>query len=617
MATSGFAKLNTTLQGKTTQITAILADYLSHDMLLSWKDCIALNIIQSNFPLPTHVAANVESEASAIKNILCNEYSILRDEITSELIKTPPIKVKLKDGPIKAFKATTTRQVPLRYQNKADKHVSHLINKRVITKVSEPTDWCSHAFFVPKANGDVRLVTDFSPLNKYIERPTHPFPSTKDILQSIPSEAKVFASLDAVNGYFQIPIDEESSYLTTFLLPSGRYRYLCLPMGMSSSSDDWCRISDTVIEGYPWAKKIVDDILVHAPDYQTLHSRLRLILNRCQAINMTISKKKLQIGESIKFAGHIIEQNGIKPDPDLIKAISDFKRPNNITELRSFLGLAQQLASFVPDLAHCTNNLRKLTSIKNAYTWLDDHESDFLLTKKLLTSPLVVKAFDPSADTLLLTDASRLHGLGFALMQKSLSDSNHKLVMCGSKSLTETQQRYATVELEALAILYACQKCDFYLRGLPSFTVLTDHKPLLGHFLKPLHSIENARLLRLREKLSPYNFVVNWAPGKNHLIADTLSRAPIFEAEETELTTDSALQCLASTTTLSQLENHDDKDYKYLATAILNSNAVPKTREAAPYKKEWTRLSIDPNTKLIMLDSSRIVIPQSCKKELL
>ena len=154
-------------------------------------------------------------------------------------------------------------------------------------------------------------MTDFSPLNKYIERPVHPFPSTKDILQSIQATAKCFASLDAVNGYFQVPLDEESSSLTTFLLPSGRYRYLSLPMGMSSSSDDWCRISDSVIEGFQWAKKTVDDILIHAPDYQTLHKRLNLVLDRCQDINLTISKAKLQIGDIISFAGHTISKDSI------------------------------------------------------------------------------------------------------------------------------------------------------------------------------------------------------------------------------------------------------------------------------------------------------------------
>ena len=87
-----------------------------------------------------------------------------------------------------------------------------------------PTEWCSLAFFVVKPDGkNVRMVTDYTGLNRYVKRPVHPFSCVAEILQSIPSSAKYFAKFDAVNGYFQIALDEESSLLTTFLLPSGRY----------------------------------------------------------------------------------------------------------------------------------------------------------------------------------------------------------------------------------------------------------------------------------------------------------------------------------------------------------------------------------------------------------
>ena len=104
--------------------------------------------------------------------------------------------------------------------------------------VDSPTEWCSPAFFVPKGDGKrVRLVTDYTKLNKFVVRPVHPFPSVADIIQSIPASAACFAKLDATHGYFQIPLDEEASRLTTFILPSGRFRYLRAPMGLSSSSD--------------------------------------------------------------------------------------------------------------------------------------------------------------------------------------------------------------------------------------------------------------------------------------------------------------------------------------------------------------------------------------------
>ena len=102
--------------------------------------------------------------------------------------------------------------------------------------------------------------------------------------------------MDAVNGYFRIALDVEFSLKTTFLLPSGRYRYLRIPQGLNTSSDEWCQRSDTVIDGLPWAKKIVDDILVWAPSLPELKIRVETIANNCKKLNITLSKKSLKSG---------------------------------------------------------------------------------------------------------------------------------------------------------------------------------------------------------------------------------------------------------------------------------------------------------------------------------
>ena len=100
--------------------------------------------------------------------------------------------------------------------------------------------------------------------------------------------------------------------------------------------------------------------------------------------------------------------------------------------------------------------------------------------------------------------------LAWHLSKKSQDGNNISLIQCGSCSLSETQQRYATVEFECLAIKWAVNKCNFYLRGLPAFIVLTDHQPLVGIFPKQLHELGNARLMRMREKLTNFSFEVKW-----------------------------------------------------------------------------------------------------------
>ena len=155
----------------------------------------------------------------------------------------------------------------------------------------------------------------------------------------------------------------------------------------------------------------MDDILVWAEMEEELMERTRIILNRCKEHNITISRKKLELGTEIGFAGHIVSQNGIRPDDDKYKAIKEFPAPKNLKDLRSFLGLANQLAAFVPDLAHMSAGLRPLLKKGNAWVWEKEHEEEFNKIKNLLTSPIIAKTFNNVKEALLLIGASRLHGL--------------------------------------------------------------------------------------------------------------------------------------------------------------------------------------------------------------
>lgn len=616
-------------------INAIVSPDIHNEILISWHDLQALNIISGGFPNVVE-SKSVSSTNLTADDVIAKLKSDFPDVLNNSLkprtvMSGSPMKIHLRnDIKIQPKRNLTARKIPLHFQKSADTCIKTLLKLGILQRVDTPTDWVSSGHFVPKPNGTVRLVTDYTNLNEFVQRPIHPFPTGLDIIQRLNSSSKWFAKLDAIFGYFQIPLGEKSSFLTTFLIPQGRFRYTRAPMGLNASGDEWCYRSDLVLEGLEGVHKLVDDILVEADTLEDLNDRLQNVLKRCRDKGIQLSLDKFDAGKKIKFAGHIISDKGTQPDDTRLEAIANFKSPDNVTELRSFLGLANQLGNFIPDLAHMTSEIRKLLKKNIIYQWLPEHENQFRKIKRLLTSDMLVKPYDKNLPTELLTDASRLHGLGFCLIQQE-GENKIRLLSCGSCSLTPTQSRYATVELECLAVQWAIRKCDFWLRGIPHFKVITDHRPLVGIFHKPLNSIENPRLQRMRGKLAGFTFDVEWKSGRDHQIADALSRAPVWPGEDDDVdrVQIASIRDAIQLITVNNLElafftKHANtcKEYKQLITAIKDGKTphnLPLNHIARSYSKIWEMLSLyeDDNHVLVLFDGHRIVVPKDIRSDIL
>ena len=311
----------------------------------------------------------------------------------------------------------------------------------------------------------------------------------------------------------------------------GGFYFTRNPQGLSAAGDIFNQKHDQIVEDLEWILKIVDDILIFAPTYEELYKRIRILLHRMRAHNVKLSRKKFKIGSSLRFAGYFVSDKGLSADPDKIAALKKFPAPKNISELRSFLGLANQLSTFVPDFAHTT--VCPTTTFEEK-TWhgpgLQIMTRSFEQANTILSSPSVVKPFDPSLKTTLLTDASRLHGIGYALVQHG-KDNRLRLVRVRIKVTdpNSTKIRHSRTGMHGTQMGNHRKTTTTY-EGMPHFDVITDHRPLLGIFRKNLHEINNPRLQRFREALLAYTFEVKWVEGKRHLIADALSRAPVFKS---------------------------------------------------------------------------------------
>ena len=229
-------------------MTVLVSSNPNHSALIGWQDLQQLRIIPASFPA-------VASCFTSLRNKALSAFSsVFSDSLDNKPMCANDIKIFLKPNSI-PYRVSLPRPISLRFQEAANAKIAKQITSGVIVPCDEPTDWCSPALFVPKRDGKrVCLVTDYTKLNKFVVCPVYPLLSVSDIIQSIPFSAVYFAKLDATHGYFQLPLDEEASRLTTFILPSRRYQYLRAPMGLSSSSFEWCRHSDRVVEGFPWCK---------------------------------------------------------------------------------------------------------------------------------------------------------------------------------------------------------------------------------------------------------------------------------------------------------------------------------------------------------------------------
>ena len=247
---------------------------------------------------------------------------------------------------------------------------------------------------------------------------------------------KYFTVIDALKGYHQVKLDEESTALTTFSTPFGRYQYLRLPFGVCHAGDDYGRRVSDVFDDLPACRRVVEDVVEFSKTYEEHIKLVRQLFQRASDHNVSINVSKLAFAQpSAIFGGYAIDSSGFRPNPNLTRAIRDFPVPTNVTDVRSFCGLYQQVGNFSTLLASTLLPLSPL--LKKGFTW------EWTWLAKLALSVVPELAFyDPSLPTALHVDASLLNGVGFLLRQKT-SPSTWRIVQAGSRFLSDAEKRYA------------------------------------------------------------------------------------------------------------------------------------------------------------------------------
>ena len=568
----------------------------------------------------------------------------------------PELKVTIEESatPFVTKRSPTT---PIHWREAVKQQLDEDVALGVIEKVppGTPTTWLHHMVIRPKDNGKPRRTIDTQPLNKVTKRETHHvIPPAKQV-RAIP-KGQIMTVCDAWNGYHSIPIAEEDRHKFTFATEYGRYRYCRAPQGFSGSGDAYTHRYDLIVSHVERLLKVIDDTLLYddKSDMETHWWRVIDYLELCGSNGIILNSEgnKFQFSSpEVEFTSFKISESSVTPLHKYVQAIKDFPRPSNLTDVRAWFGLVNQVAHY-GRMVELMAPFKPLLSPKTKFVWTDELENAFVKSKAAIIDAIIegVEIFDPNRTTCLQTDYSGA-GIGYWLRQKHCEcsenrpdccDDGWKITLVGSRFLRDAEKNYVAIEGECLAVAWSLEDTSWFTLGCSSLIVATDHKPLLNILNdKSLEAIRNPRLFRLKQRTLFWRFTILHVPGRWNCAADATSRNPADQGQVVNdadtlaavRIVDDDTECMEAdivATFQSHVDSygavtwHDlqraqqtDEELKLLHRAVSEGFPDDRAHMPDPIKEYWPykdRLyAVD---GVIMMDS-RVVIPSEFRSHIL
>jgi len=396
--------------------------------------------------------------------------------------------------------------IPMSKVEKMDREIQRMLEWDIIEKSTSP--WSSPIVGVEKKNGDVRVCIDARKINQHIIPDRECPRNIEEILLKFEG-AQYLSSIDLTARYWQCPLQPASREVTAFLYHGRNYQYKVLPFGLVNSIAEFQKMLDKVLgpEILNFVAIYVDDIHIMSKNFQEHMEHLSQIFQKFSKHNITINASKSHFFQSqVLFLGHIISKDGIKMDPDKIKTVQNFQPPQNRKQIQAFLGFINFYRKYIRDLSEMTSKLSDLLKKGNTWKWTEQHQAAFIRIKSAFLEDIIIQYPDFQECFYLSTDASHT-AIGAELFQLDKEDK-HRTLGFVSQTLKDTEKNYHTIELELLAIVFACKKFRNHILGYAT-KVLTDHKALV--FLKQCQLL-NARFPR---------WSINRPSGESYLYINT------------------------------------------------------------------------------------------------
>ena len=429
------------------------------------------------------------------------------------------------------------RPLPYAMRDKVDLELNRLLKEKIIEPVNH-SKMAAPIVPVLKPDNSLRLCGDYKvTVNLMVKLDSYPIPNMRDLMAGL-SNMKVFSKLDLSQAYAQLELTDKSKPLTMVNTHRGLFQYARLPFGISSAPGIFQRAMENLFQDMGNVICYLDDLLL-VSETKTDHERLlNQVFERLQNTGLKLKPEKCEIAVSeVVYLGFKITEAGVLPTQSKVDAIKKAPRPTDLTQLRAYLGLLNFYRRFIPNAASILEPLNRLLKATIDFSWGPAQEEAFKTSKNVLINSEALVHFDQNKPITVQADSS---GYGVGAMLAHRIDGEDRPVYFASRTLSETERNYSQTEKEALALVYALKQFHEYLWG-QKFTLVTDHKPLLGIFSpkKPISPQASGRVQRWALILQAYNFNLVHRSGKLLCSADALSRLPATDVcENTPVPTD-------------------------------------------------------------------------------
>ena len=465
-----------------------------------------------------------DKQQQRAKDII-RKYSFLFAMESLDLGRTNLVKHKIELTDYMPIKDRYRRIPPHQYEEVRN-HLKEMLDVGAIRRSNSP--WASPVVLVRKKDGSLRFCINLRKLNARTIKDAYSLPRIEYALDSL-NGACIFTSLDLKSGYWQVELDEASIPLTAFTVgPLGFYECVRMPFGLTNAPATFQRLMESCLGELhlEWCIIYLDDIIIFSKNPDDHLTRLEGVFECLAKAGLKLKPSKCEFFQSsLKYLGHIVSKNGIATDPRKVKAILDWPKPRTVTEVRSFTGFTNYYRRFIKGYAKVARPLHELKSGENGkkkhskVQWTERCQESFDSLKKICSESPVLAYADYTKPFVLHTDASTM-GLGAVLYQKQ-EDGKERVIAYASRTLNRAERNYDAHKLEFLALKWAItDRFHEYLYGA-TFEVFTDNNPLT--YILSTTKLD-AMGHRWVASLGPYNFKLNYKPGKLNTDADSLSR---------------------------------------------------------------------------------------------